>query len=351
MKLRTWILSAVLSAASCLAQAHDFVVTIGGQKVYFNVKSQKNKTAEVTYKGGVATGLPAHYEGELTLPAKVKHDNTVYSIVGIGAKAFCGADKLTGVVLPSGISAIGDFAFEGCTALSKIIFPGNEVKFGQGVFFKCDKIQDVSFGSDWKEVDLKMFRWSDSLQVITIPAKLEKIQNLKSLKHLKSLSVDINNARFAAVDGLLYNKNCEILYGCPRAYCGPVRIAAETKTITAGALADCEEVTGIDLPANLTSVSFREFCRLSKLNEIVFRGATPIKTAKCNGTEVFLLQVANPDVKIVVLKTAKDAYKSALRQQPGEYTETGGTVPFFVEQTQIPNVKNIIGVKNFAKYE
>lgn len=351
MKLQRFIISAMLLMACGIAQAHDFVVTIDGQKVYFNVKSKTNKTAEVTYNGNIANGMPTYYEGELTIPNKVKHNNTVYSVTGISAKAFSGADKLTGVIMPSGISVIGDFAFEGCTSLSKIIFPGNEVNFGQGVFFKCNKIQDISLGSDWKEIDLKMFRWSDSLNVITIPAKINKIQNMKSLKNLKSVSVDINNARFTAVDGLLYNKNAEILYGCPRAYAGTVHIAAGTKEITVGALADCKEMTCIDLPESLSSISFREFGQLPQLGEIIFRSATPLMTAKCDGKDVFLLQAANPNVKIVVLKNAKNVYKSALVQQSGEYTETNGTTPFLVEKAKMPDAKNIIGVKNFKKYE
>ena len=166
----------LLMAAACgLAKAHDFVVTLNGQKVYFNIVSEKNRTVEITYNGSIADEKPTYYEGELAVPAKVRHNNTIYSVAGIGAKAFCGADRLTGIVLPEGLKAIGDFAFEGCTSLERIIFPGGSVKFGEGVFFKCDKIQDVSFGSDWKEVDLKMFRWSDSLVSITIPAKMEKI--------------------------------------------------------------------------------------------------------------------------------------------------------------------------------
>lgn len=347
MKQIRFILSAMLLMACSIVQAHDFVVTIEGQKVYFNVKSKTNRTAEVTYNGSIVNGLPSYYEGELTIPDKVKHNNTVYSVVGISAKAFSGADKLTGIIMPSGISVIGDFAFEGCTSLSKIIFPGNDVKFGQGVFFKCNKIQNISLGSDWKEIDLKMFRWSDSLDVITIPAKIVKIQNMKSLKNLKSISVDINNARFTGIDGLLYNKNADILYGCPRAYAGAVQIAAETKEITRGALADCKGITRIDLPESIVSVSFREFSRLDNLEEIVFRSTTPIMTAKSDGKEVFLLQTASPDVKIIVLKSAKNGYASALVQQSGEYTETDGTTPFLVEKAKMPDVKNIIGVKNF----
>lgn len=349
--MKKLLISALLLAAAGSAQAHDFVVTLDGQKVYFNITDQRACTAEVTYNGSIADHRPTDFEGELNIPAKVRHDNKVYTVTGIGAKAFSGAERLTGITMPAGIKSIGDFAFEGCSSLSKIIFPGNVVKFGQGVFFKCDKIRDVSLGSDWREIDLKMFRWSDSLTVVTVPAKIEQIRNMKSLKHLESIHVDINNDRFSAVDGLLYNKSGEVLYGCPRGRSGAIRVAEGTRRITAGALIDCRQLTLVDLPQTLEALPFREFCRMNGLQTVVFRGTAPIMTASCDGRQVLLLQVAAADVKIVVNKAAVKAFKAALAQQTGDYTEPGGTLPFHVERSQMPDVKNIVGMKSFKVYE
>lgn len=347
MNIKTIIFATLLLAVCCVARAHDFVVTLNGQKVYFNIKSKNKKTVEVTYKGSIADGKPADYVGELAIPAKVKHDNTVFSVVAVGAKAFSGADRLTGITLPMGVAKIGDFAFEGCTSLGKIVFPGNGVEFGEGVFFKCDKIKGVSFGSDWKEADLKMFRWSDSLSTVTIPAKMEKIRNMKSLKNLETIVVDINNAKFTAIDGILYNKSCETLYGCPRAYKGAVKVAEGTKNITQGAFIDCKGITKADFPASLTTLSFREFSRMEQLQEIIFRGEEPIMTAKGKSGEQFLLHVTNKKVVIIVPKSAKKKYKAALVQTTGEYTELNGTTPYLVESDRMPGVKNIKGVNKF----
>lgn len=349
MNIRKIIVSVLLPLMCVNANAHDFMVVVGEQNVCFNIKDAKKQTVEVTYRGKISAKQSANYEGELTIPAKVRVGNTVYSVVGIGPKAFCGAEKLTGIVMPSGVTTIGDFAFEGCKSLSKIIFPGNNVKFGQGVFFKCDKIENVSFGSDWKTVDLKMFRWSDSLTTITIPAKMEQIRNMKSLKSLKSVSVDVNNTRFSTVDGVLYNHTREILYGCPRAYEGRLVVAAETKKVMGGALIDCQNVTSVDFPANLEQMSFRDFSRMNRLSEVTFRGETPASTAMKGDNEVFLLQVANPNVEIIVSKSAEKTYKKALVQDAGEYAEIGGKVPYTLKEDDMPLVKNIKGVKKFSE--
>jgi len=349
--MKKLIVSTLLAAVCGFAQAHDFVVTLGGQKIYFNITDRRSLTAEVTYCGSIADGRPCDCEGELTIPAKVRHDNKVYTVTRIGAKAFSGAERLTGVIMPAGVASIDDFAFEGCTSLSKIIFPGGTVAMGQGVFFKCDKIRDVSLGSDWREIDLKMFRWSDSLAVLTIPAKMERIRNMKSLKHLETIHVDVNNARFSTVDGVLYDKSGTVLYGCPRARAGALHVAEGTERITPGALIDCESLTLVDLPQTLAVMSFREFSRMAGLQTLVFRGAEPVATAQHDGTDVFLLWVANADVKIVVDKSAVKSYRASLVQSDGEYAETDGTVPFLVERSKMPDAKNIVGVKSFKDYE
>lgn len=340
------LVAMLLMLAGFKIYAHDFVVTINDQKVYFNITSNKNKTAEVTFYGDAVNKEPSYFEGELNIPAKVRHNDVVYAITGVGAKAFCDADKLTGVVLPLGVTYIGDFAFEGCTSLSRIIFPGNAVKFGQGVFFKCDKIQYVSFGSEWNTVDLEMFRWSDSITNIVIPAKMDKIKNVKSLKKLETISVDANNTKFSTDNGVLYSNDFKTLYSCPRAFQGELVINKNTKYIINGALYNCNDVTLIDIPESIESFSYREFSKMEKLSKIIFRKSEPVMTALSNGEQVFVLEVANPDVIITIEKKARENYRSLI-QQAGEYSDLDGKNANHVDLDNMPDVKNIKTVKSF----
>lgn len=329
MKRVVFLMSILVLSGFTALRAHDFVVTgKDGQKIYFNITDAKRLYAEVTYQGSITSVLPSAYAGELTVPAKVKHNNKIYQVTGISRKAFSNAVELTGIVLPSGLSSIGDFAFEGCSKLQKIVFPGNRVQFGEGVFFRCPAISQVTLGSDWTDINLKMFRWSNQLTSITIPAKLTSLQNLKSLKGLKSVEVDANNPNFASVDGMLYNKNKTVLLGCPCAFTGTVKVAKGTTAVYWGALADCKGITSVDLPASLTSLSFREFARLEQLTAIVMRSEKPVMTAKAGSKEVLLLKVSNPrQVELQVPKSAQKVYKTALCSQEGEYTEIPGNIP------------------------
>ena len=347
------LIAAFLLLAGCsLASAHDFTATVDGQQLFFNIKSKTNKTIEVTYNGSISDNKVSVVKGDLEIPAKVKHNNVVYSVVSIGAKSFSGATKLEGVTIPSTVKSIGGFAFEGCTSLSKIIFPASEVTFGEGVFFKCTSIKDITFGSDWKTANLSRFRWSNNLITISLPAKIEKIQGLKSLKRLKSVTVDINNARFSSYNGALYNKDGKTFYGCPRSFNGSLRIKDGTEVIAKGALIDCPNITLIDFPSTIQTLSFRETSRMALLDTIIFRGETPMTTAY-DGTEgKFIVQVANPEVKVIVLNNSKREYKAALVKVAGEYAESPeeNSIPFVVKADQLPKENNIIGVKNFSKY-
>lgn len=353
MKIYRKSIAAFLLLAGCsLVNAHDFTATVDGQKLFFNVKSKTNKTVEVTYCGSISDKKVSEAKGNLVIPTKVKHNNVVYSVVSIGAKSFSGATKLDGVTIPSTVRSIGAFAFEGCTSLSKIIFSGGEVSFGEGVFFKCTSIRDISFGSDWKMADLSRFRWSDSITTIFIPAKIEKIQGLKSLKNLKSVSVDVNNARFSSHDGVLYNKNGKTLYGCPRSFTGSLKIKEGTEVVSKGALIDCPYINFIDFPSTIKSLSFRETSRMSQLETIIFRGETPVITAYSGNDGKFVLQVPNTGVKIIVPSDSKKEYQSALVKEGGEFAEStdANSTPYVIKADQMPKEGNIVGAKNFSKY-
>lgn len=350
MNLKTIIIGAAL-LAGVGGYAHDFSVTLDGQRLFFDVTNKVKKTAMVTYKGSITDKQEVDVAGVIEIPSKVKHNNVVYEVTAIGQKAFANAKRLKGVVIPSGIKSIGDFAFEGCDSLGSIVFPGNAVVLGQGVFFKCPVIETVTVGSDWKNIDLAMFRWSDKLASLNIPAKIEKIQGLKKLTGLKSVTVDPNNGKFASYNNMLYSKDGSVLYACPRAHSGKVVVKEGTTNIHPGALIDCAGITALDFPATLKSVSFQETSRMKGLEYILMRSETPIYTAYRNGTGCFLFQVASKDVQIVVASKAKGRYLEALATETGEYaTKQSSGIPYLVTEVEMPGKKNVKGVKNFDKF-
>lgn len=346
-------------AAACLcvigASAHDFSIEVSGQKAYFKVIDRTARTAEVTFNGTASDYTPCALAGVFEIPEKVTSDGVTYTVTAIGKKAFADAADLTGVIIPSTVTKIDDFAFENCPRLESVVFPSCQLDIKEGTFRNDTALRHLSFGSDWTMVDLKPYCWSDSLQTLYIPARVEKIRSLKKLPALRCVTVDPNNRRFSSVYGILYNKPGDVLYGVPRSYAGMVKVADGTTTINKGALIDCKNVTGIDFPATLKYVSFREFSQMPDLKEIIFRSEeAPVTAYKADASRdsAFVLQLANPNVVITVPVAAKKAYLSAICLDPAEYyedAEGSSRDSYRVGSNQVPMKKNIKGVKSFAK--
>lgn len=344
--MKKLLISLAYLGFSIAASAHDFAVTQNGQKLYFNITDKSKQTAEVTYGGSIDSNTPKVY-GNIEIPEKVQYEQKVYTITAIGKKAFCNASGLISITFPASVTQVNDFAFEGCTGLKNVVFSSLQIKFGQGTFFRCTAVEHLTFGSDWTHIDLAIFRWSDQLQEVTIPAKVTKLYNVKKLKGLKRITVDANNSQYMGIDGIVYSKDEKALLSCPRSYMGMVKVADGTEAVKIGALADCVNVTQVDLPRSMSVISFREFNRMSNLQNITLRAETPMTTARKGAADVLIFQVANPNVKIVVPKQSVKAYKTAFAKEEGEYLEKSAkaTTPYQVLGTELINLKNIIGVK------
>ena len=341
------VLYILLSVACGVVRAHDFMITQNGQKIYFNISDERKLTVEVTYGGSITAKDVVKPAGDITIPKKVRHNNKTYTVKAVGAKAFANAPGLTAITLPSGLSEIHDFAFENCTGLKSVVFPANQVKFGQGTFFKCTSIETVSFGSDWKQIDFTIFRWTDKLVEITVPAKVERMYNINRLKGLKRVTVDNNNTRYSASEGIVYTKDGRVLLACPLGYEGQLKVADGVTTVKAGAMIGCKGLTSVELPASLAVMSFREFSKMQALQSVTFRAEKPIVTAKDKDGEHFVIQLPNGGVNIFVPKSGLKDYKNAIVSKDGEYMENSpkAVVPYAVKATELANAKNFTGVK------
>lgn len=310
------LLAVILPAAGW---AHDFSVTLGGNTMYFKITDSQAHTACLTYRGNITDHHVNPCNGTIKIPATVRHGDAVYTINAIGPKALAGAERLDTVIMPATILQVGDFAFEGCTSLRHIIMPEGQPTFRQGTFFRCTAINSVEFGDEWKEINFTMFRWSDSLHVVNIPSKVERIQGLKTLRGLTTINVAGSNANYKSVEGVLYSSTAPTLLCVPRAHQGQLNIADGTTSILWGSIIDCTLITDIVLPQSIRNLSFREFSRMERLQTLTILAETPIHTANYEGRDTTALAVANPQLTLYVPASAVKAYKKALCSVQGEY--------------------------------
>ena len=87
-KMSVLLLALLLPA---LATAHDFEV----DGIYYKINGNE---ATVTYAGWNYYDYSYEYSGNVTIPATVTYNGTVYSVTSIGPYAFSGCSDLTGVV-------------------------------------------------------------------------------------------------------------------------------------------------------------------------------------------------------------------------------------------------------------
>ena len=329
MKKFELTLSMLLCAGALLgpgiAAAHDFKAVLpGGNTLYLNVTDTLKMCVEVTYEGSVADTRTVLSDSELVIPATVKHEGRTYTVTAIGSKAFSGADELQSVTMPATVTKIGAFAFDGCSALKSVAFPACQTELGEGAFFRCEALETLLFGSDWTAINLEPYRWSRALRVLEVPAKVRSLTNLKLIATLEKVCVSVGNRAFSSRDGLLYNREGTTLYACPRAWVGSVTVPEGVERVLEGAFAGCPQVEKVVLPSTLREMSYGEFARAKGLRSLTFKAAEPLKTARHNGSEVFALRVASPEVVIYVLKEAYEAYCKALCAEAGSYETVDG---------------------------
>lgn len=111
----------------------------------------------------------------------------------IDSMAFAGSNLQT-IIIPSSVRIIGDLAFADNKFLSEIIIPEGVVRIGHTAFYCCESLRLVHISSSVTEIGNCVFN---------------------SCYQLKAINVDVSNANYVSVDGILFNKNKTKLILCP----------------------------------------------------------------------------------------------------------------------------------------
>ena len=79
----------LLIVALCSIATNLFAYDFEANGIYYNIKSSKDFTAEVTENEDIA------YEGDVVIPDEVTFNGKVLKVVSVGARAFFNSKKLT----------------------------------------------------------------------------------------------------------------------------------------------------------------------------------------------------------------------------------------------------------------
>lgn len=318
------ILLTVLATVSPLAAQSFSTQMKDGNTVFFTITDAKKHTVEVSRRPALSRGDEMFPRGALTIPSSVRYRDIVWSVTSIADKAFEGAAGLESVSLPPALTRMGNSAFANCTSLRGVVFSGSQIRVPHDAFSGCTALENITFGGDWTEVDLAVFKDSQSLRTIRIPARVKQLTNLKTLVSLERVEVDGNNPNFASVDGLLYSKDGKTLYACPRGRSGSLEVKEGTETILEGAILDCSVLESVVLPATVTKLSYLEFSRCANLVSLTVLSEEPLATARREGVEVFCFRLPSEALTLYVPSGSLKAYQGALCTSAGNYENVDG---------------------------
>lgn len=304
----------------------------------------------------------------LSIPTQVNYQNTDFSVVAIGEKAFYGNPSLVEILLPNTVSfiseqafeycenlhhvqfpqflkSIGTWAFHGCESLIDIQLPASLEEMGYGVFQGCIALESIDFSltkvenlpsftlnscESLKSVKLprtlkyigdccfgEMAFGNYILENLEIPASLESVSGsaFQGAVNLTSFTVDPDNPYFSAESGMLFNKDKTMLVCFPSAT-GDVALPEGITKIGDEAFAEpilYHKLKTLTLPPSIDYIGTAAFSNCLALESLTCYSVNPPEVSTSFlGTIAFMDDIGNPHYyRIYVPERSVEQYKNS----------------------------------------
>lgn len=203
----------------------------------------------------------------------------------IGSRAF-GVCSLISVDIPKNISSIDEFAFDRCYKLTSINVAQENYWYASVDGMLCDKKKEkliycpaagqkvINIPNTVKEINEWAFYDCIYQEKLNIPSETVTIPygTFKFLSRLLFIDVDVNNACFASIDGVLYDKNISELVACPRLK-SEINIPDGVQIISPFAFYSCQNLKVVDMPNSVIILGRGGFWDCNGLTDINFSDA------------------------------------------------------------------------------
>ena len=231
---------------------------------------------------------------------------TTYTITAIGDGAFSSCFSLASVKLPESLTTIENSAFSQCTDLTSVdladctaltsigynaFFLCNELNsidlsgctalttIGENAFFGCSSLASVRLPDDLTTIGENAFFDCISLTTIELPKDLTTIGRdaFSRCSKLTAITVEAENDKFSAEDGVLFNADKTQLICYPTGKAGTSYVVPNTVTaIGDSAFRSCTTLTSVTLPDGLSTIGGMAFSGCGALTTVDLTGCTAL---------------------------------------------------------------------------
>lgn len=157
-------------------------------------------------------------------------------------------------VVPDNITCIADGAFRGCELMTSVTLPESIISIGEECFAGCLTLREITIPESVTAIGKNAFKDCASLTEINIPEKVGRIDytSFYGCTGINTFTVDEDNARFAAEDGILMSKDKTELMQYPASKQGEeYTIPLNVKYIESFAFRKCSNLKYINIPRDM----------------------------------------------------------------------------------------------------
>ena len=312
MKLQFLNRHFVVAAFALLAvnvYAYDFEI----DGIYYNVRSEKNRTVTVIQGWEYANGRQetVYYKGDITIPDRFIYNGVTYTVTSIDYGAFSYCRALTSVEFPASLTSIGNNAFYGCDALTSVDLSSTSLtSIGDKAFYGCHTLTSVDLSSTSQtSIGDEAFSGCGALTSVDLSSSSQTSIGYKAFCYCNALtSVDLSSTSLTSIGD-------EAFSGCGALT--SVKFPASLTSIGDEAFCYCNALTSVEFPASLTSIGNRAFYGAS-LSNLTVDEDNPAFTLRDNvlyskdmDTLVYYPAGANKEVVIpeMVRSVREDAFQ------------------------------------------
>lgn len=216
------------------------------------------------------------------------------------------------------LTAVGikSYKGDGGTYKSNTSYPANELPvyaFGNDSVGKIS-LKSILLPNSLIAIPNNAFSKCSGLRSITIPFSVSTIANgaFSGCANLSQFVVEPENRNYSSLDGVLFNKNQNILVLYPKGKKGAYSIPTTVGSIAENAFNSCIELTEITLPKSVNLIRTQAFAGCSELRKIYALGINPIMLK--NGSNVFM-GINKMECVLHVPAGSIKAYKNAQQWQ------------------------------------